>query len=53
MKYTVVILAADGSPSVAGSFPDEYRATLWANDHETEESGWTCYVCPLEPPASF
>jgi hypothetical protein len=49
-KYVVVIIALDGTPSAAGPFPDEYRATLWANDHETEETGWTCHVCPLEHP---
>jgi hypothetical protein len=51
-KWTVIILASDGTPSVVGPFSSEYRATLWANAHETEETGWACHVQPLESPRS-
>lgn len=51
-KYVVLIIAADGTPSAAGPFPDEYRATLFANAVETEESGLVGHVCELESPVS-
>lgn len=51
-KTVVVIIAADGTPSVAGPFPDEYHATLFGNEVETEESGMAAHVCELESPAA-
>jgi hypothetical protein len=51
--YVVVIVAYDGTTSVAGPFDDEYTATLWANAHETEESAWVCNVYPLEAPEAI
>lgn len=49
-QWVVAIIALDGSISVVGPFRDEYAATIWGNEHETEESGWTCHVLLLEPP---
>jgi hypothetical protein len=49
-RHVVIVIAADGTPSVVGPFASEYAATLWANAHETEESGWACYVRELDSP---
>lgn len=49
--WTVVVIGADGTVS-AVSKPGwtEYQATLWANDHENDETSWTCHVVQLENP---
>lgn len=49
-EWAVIIEADDGSLAVVGSFPSELAATLWGNDHETEDSGYICHVRPLESP---
>lgn len=49
-RYVVVTQLDDGTLGVRGVFNGEYAATLWANDHETEDSGMTCHVLPLEGP---
>jgi len=49
--YVIVITAMDGSVSVCGTFPDEYQATLVANQVETEESGLATFVTMLDSPA--
>jgi hypothetical protein len=46
--YAIVIIAADGTISAAGPVRDEYRAVLAADQIETEESGLTAHVRPLE-----
>lgn len=50
--YAVVIITADGGHRVAGPFPDEYSATLFGNEAETEESGQVAHIRPLEDPAA-
>jgi hypothetical protein len=50
-KWVVVVIGPDGTPSTVGPFASEYTSTIWANDHETMETGWACYPCPLENPA--
>lgn len=49
-EYAVVTASDDGTLRVRGIFNGEYAAVLWANDHETEGSGLTCHVLPVEPP---
>lgn len=50
MEWAVITTAEDGTQCATGPFPDEYQATLWANENETEESGLYCQVTPLEKP---
>lgn len=50
MNWVVIVTADDGTKSVTGTFESEYGATLWANDHENEESGWLCDVVEMEKP---
>lgn len=49
-EYVVITQADDGTLSAVGVFNGELAATLWANDHETDESGITCHVRELESP---
>lgn len=55
-RWIVVIVAPDGTISATGPRPhnewNEYEATLWANAHENDETGWTCYPVVLEVPAA-
>ena len=51
MKYVVVFIGYDGTPSVTGPFKDEYAATLFGNAVETDESGMFAFVRELEAPA--
>lgn len=50
MKWVVILEAEDGSLSAEGPFSDEYKATIYGNGRETEESALTCHVRPLETP---
>lgn len=48
MKWAIVITGIDGTPTVCGPIATEYRATLLANEIETEESGLVTHVVELE-----
>jgi hypothetical protein len=50
-RYAIVVTGYDGTLSICGTFADEYRATLLANEIETEESGLLASVCEIESPA--
>jgi len=50
--WVVVVTAEDGTVSVTGTWRSELAATLWANDHETLESGLTCNPHLVEKPGT-